>query len=78
MKEILNNIFNEDMLIGIDRIPNNFVDLVVADPPYCLGKDYGNNSDKLKPEDYLEWSEKWINAVFPKIKNTGSFYIFLT
>lgn len=78
MEEILNKIFNEDVLNGISKIPNNFVDLVVADPPYCLGKDYGNNSDKLKPKDYLEWSKKWIDAVVPKIKNRGSFYIFLT
>jgi len=78
MQEILNRIFNEDMLKGIDKIPNNFLDLVVVDPPYCLGKDYGNNSDKLKPKDYLEWSKKWIDAVIPKIKSTGSFYIFLT
>lgn len=78
MEEILNKIFNEDMLKGINRIPSNFLDLVVADPPYCLGKDYGNNSDKLKPKDYLEWSKKWIDAVIPKIKDTGSFYIFLT
>jgi len=32
----------------------------------------------LKPKDYLEWSKKWIDAVIPKLKNTGSFYIFLT
>lgn|GEM_PF-100704 len=78
MEEILNKIFNEDILNGIDRIPDNSVDLVLSDPPYCLGKDYGNNSDKRKPKDYLEWSKKWIDAVIPKIKNTGSFYIFLT
>jgi len=78
MEDILNKIFNEDMLKGIDKVPNNFVDLIVTDPPYCLGKDYGNNSDKLKPKDYLEWSKKWIDAVVPKLKNTGCFYIFLT
>lgn len=78
MEEILNKIFNEDILKGINRVPNNFVDLIITDPPYCLGKDYGNNSDKLKPRDYLEWSKKWIDTVIPKIKNTGSFYIFLT
>ncbi|PIS39804.1 MAG: site-specific DNA-methyltransferase [Candidatus Nealsonbacteria bacterium CG08_land_8_20_14_0_20_38_20] len=78
MKEILNKIFNDDVLKGIDKVSNNSVDLVVSDPPYCLGKDYGNNSDKLKPRDYLEWSKKWIDAVIPKIKDTGSFYIFLS
>ena len=78
MEKILNKIFNEDMLEGISRIPDGSIDLVVADPPYCLGKDYGNDSDKLKPNDYLEWSKKWINAVFPKMKETGSLYVFLT
>lgn len=78
MEKILNKIFNEDMLEGIKKIPDNFIDLIVADPPYCLGKDYGNGSDKLKPKEYLTWSKQWIDAVIPKIKNTGSFYIFLT
>lgn len=78
MQDILNKIFKEDMLKGIDRIPNNSVDLIVTDPPYCLGKDYGNDSDKLKPKDYLEWSKKWIDVVIPRLKETGSFYIFLT
>lgn len=78
MKEILNRIFNEDVLKGINKIPDNFVDLVIADTPYCLGKDFGNHSDKLNSKDYLEWSKKWIDAIIPKMKNSGSFYIFLT
>jgi site-specific DNA-methyltransferase (adenine-specific) len=78
MKEILNKIFNEDMIIGIKRIPDNSIDLIVADPPYSLGKDYGNDSDKLGRDEYLEWSKKWIDAVIPKLKEEGSFYIFLT
>jgi site-specific DNA-methyltransferase (adenine-specific) len=42
-----NQIFNEDVLIGINKIPDDSIDLIAADPPYCLGKDYGNNSDKM-------------------------------
>lgn len=78
MQKILNQIFNEDVLLGINNIPDNSVDLIVADPPYCLGKDYGNSSDKLKPKEYLEWSKQWIKAVMPKLKDNGGFYIFLT
>ena len=78
MEKILNKIFNEDILTGIDKIPNNSIDLIIADPPYCLGKDYGNGSDKLEPDEYLKWSKKWIEAVIPKLKKSGGFYIFLT
>jgi len=79
MKECyVNVVFNEDMLLGINKIPDGVIDLIIADPPYCLGKDYGNDSDKLKPADYLRWSYKWIGAILPKLKPAGSFYIFLT
>lgn len=78
MNRLLNRIFNEDCLEGIDKIPDESLDLVVADPPYCLGKDYGNNSDKMDPQEYLMWTYKWIDKVIPKLKDTGSFYIFLT
>lgn len=73
-----NIIHNDDILIGIDKISDNSVDLIIADPPYGLGKDYGNNSDKLAYKEHLEWNYKWIDAVIPKLKTTGSFYIFLT
>jgi site-specific DNA-methyltransferase (adenine-specific) len=76
--EHINAIFNEDCLINANKIPDNSVDLIVADPPYCLGKDYGNDSDKMSPEAYLEWTYKWIDSYIPKLKNSGVFYIFLS
>lgn len=78
MEKIRNKIFNEDCLVGIKKIPNGSLDLIIADPPYCLGKDYENNSDKLDSKEYLEWTYKWIDAVIPKLKESGSFYIFLS
>jgi site-specific DNA-methyltransferase (adenine-specific) len=74
----MNKIFNEDVLTGISKIEDNSIDLILTDPPYCLGKDYGNDSDKKSSADYLEWTYKWIDAVLPKLKNSGSFYIFLS
>ena len=71
-------LYNEDALSGIARIANASVDLVIADPPYGLGKDYGNDSDRLGAADYLAWSRRWIDAVLPKLKSNGSLYVFLT
>ena len=71
-------IYNEDCLSGIKRIPDSSIDLVIADPPYCLGKDYGNASDKMEPRHFLQWTERWIEITIPKIKPTGSLYIFTT
>ncbi|MEW6178537.1 MAG: DNA methyltransferase [Chloroflexota bacterium] len=74
----LNQVFNQDALQGIAQLPDESVDLVIADPPYGLGKDYGNDSDRRQPEDFLHWTYRWIDLVIPKIKPTGSLYIFTT
>ena len=74
----LNRVFGEDALQGLQRIPDGSVDLLLADPPYGLGKDYGNDSDKLDTAAYLRWTEEWIDAALPKLKPNGSLYIFLT
>ncbi|MEN9866985.1 MAG: hypothetical protein RL748_2575 [Pseudomonadota bacterium] len=73
-----NQIFCEDALAGLARIPDASVDLILTDPPYNLGKDYGNRSDQQSVVDYLRWTEQWVDAALPKLKDTGSLYIFLT
>ncbi|MEO7030925.1 MAG: site-specific DNA-methyltransferase [Herbaspirillum sp.] len=78
MSQYLDQIFNEDALDGLTHIPDGSIDLILADPPYSLGKDYGNNSDKQDSNTYLGWMERWIDLVLPKLKPTGSLYIFLT
>ena len=74
----LDRIHCEDALQGLARIPDASIDLLVADPPYGLGKDYGNDSDKLAADAYLHWTGQWIAAALPKLKANGSLYIFLT
>lgn len=34
MDEVLNQIFNEDCLVGMDRIPDKSVDAIICDLPY--------------------------------------------
>jgi site-specific DNA-methyltransferase (adenine-specific) len=74
----LNQVFNEDALSGLARIPDGSVDLILTDPPYGLGKDYGNDSDMLESLAYQQWSESWLKLALPKLKPNGSLYIFLT
>ena len=74
----LDKVYNLDALEGIKLIPDQSIDLVIADPPYGLGKDYGNDSDRKKQAEFLEWTELWASTVIPKIKLNGSLYIFTT
>jgi len=77
-KEWVDQVFNLDVLEGIKDIPDHSIDLIIADPPYGLGKDYGNDSDKKERAAFLQWTEQWLTLALPKLKQTGSLYLFAT
>lgn len=52
------------------------VDLIFADPPYNIGKDFHGEKDKWpSDEKYLAWCYEWIGLCLQKLKPTGSFYL---
>jgi site-specific DNA-methyltransferase (adenine-specific) len=53
------------------------VDLIVADPPYNLGKDYGNNHDLKGFDEYLEFSKRWLSEANRILKSSGTIYVFM-
>ena len=58
------------------KIPDDSVDLIFADPPYNIGKDFNGRKDKwISEEVYLQWCYKWIDLCLRKLKDKGSFYL---
>lgn len=53
------------------------IDLVVADPPYNVGKDYGNGSDKQQFEDYISFTKQWLRECHRVLKIDGTIYVFV-
>jgi len=53
------------------------VDLVIADPPYNLGKDYGNNRDMMAWQEYEEFTRHWLTEAIRLMKPTASIYVFM-
>lgn len=72
----LNKIYNDDCIKIMSNIPDKSIDLIIADPPYNVGKDYGNNSDRQSKEDYLEFTKKWISEAVRILKDDGTLYTF--
>jgi site-specific DNA-methyltransferase (adenine-specific) len=69
-------IYNEDCIIGMKKIKDESVDIIICDPPYNIGKDFGNNSDKQDMFDYLNWCDLWIAECIRIIKPSGTIYIY--
>jgi len=75
----LNKIYNEDCLVGLKKIKDNAVDLVLTDVPY--GIDFKSNYRKVKHEkihndNTLDWFEDWIFEIDRVSKSDAHLYIF--
>lgn len=54
------------------------IDLIFADAPYNIGKDFGNNKDKWNSvHEYIDWCKQWIDETIRILKDNGSMY-FMT
>lgn len=51
-------------------------DVVIADPPYNIGKDFGNNKDKIPIDKYVEWSQAWLTQCFRLLTDNGIVYVY--
>ena len=72
----LNKIYNIDCINGIKKLKDETIDIIICDPPYNIGKDFGNNSDKQQFNDYLLWCDKWIIECLRVLKPNGTLYIY--
>ena len=72
----LNKIYNSDCIIGMKKISDNSADIIICDPPYNIGKDFGNNSDKQDFQNYLNWCDQWIEQCIRILKPNGTLYIY--
>jgi len=58
------------------EISDASIDLIFADPPYNIGKDFNGRKDKwASDEEYHEWCYRWFDLCERKLKPTGSLYL---
>ncbi len=72
----LNKIILGDALAELKKLPDESCDVVVVDPPYNIGKDFGNNIDKRELSEYVAWCKEWINECIRVMKPSGTMFIY--
>lgn len=61
----------------LNKVDSHTVDLIVADPPYNLNKNYGNKSDSMSFNDYIDFTISWTKETTRVLKPTGTMYVFM-
>lgn len=69
-------VYRGDCLDVLHDIKDGSVDLIFADPPYNIGKQFGEFKDTWPSDvDYAEWCYRWLELCIHKLKPNGSLYI---
>jgi site-specific DNA-methyltransferase (adenine-specific) len=65
-----------DAFTVFEQLPHSAFDLLFADPPYNLTKEFGRESFRQRTiEDYESWLDSWLSRCLPLLKPTASVYI---
>lgn len=65
-----------DSLEVMKSMKSNSINLIFADEPYNIGKDFGNNHDHWDSiEEYIQWNKLWISECMRILKDDGTLYL---
>lgn len=63
-------------LINESNIKDNTIDCILADPPYNIGKNFGDESDMRSLSDYSNWAKTWIPNLERVLSPSGTGFIY--
>jgi site-specific DNA-methyltransferase (adenine-specific) len=75
VESLTNRIINQDFFEARLFLPNEFVDLLILDPPYNLTKNYNGHVFRSKEADaYISWFDGVVSSLVPLLRSTASVY----
>lgn len=73
----LGKLYNGDVLSLFENIADNSADMIFADPPFNLAKEYDEGVDDCKSySNYIDWCTKWLDECVRVLKPGGSLFIY--
>lgn len=74
--DLKDKIICADAFSALSHLPENTFDLLFADPPYNLTKDFGAEKFKRTTlDEYEAWLKSWLRMCVPLLKRNASVYI---
>ena len=77
LKTSLGSLYHADCMDLMAKLPDGSVDLVFADPPFNLDKDYGVAvTDCRAEQEYLDWCSRWMREIVRLVRPGGAFFLY--
>ena len=65
-----------DTFAVLGMLARESYDLIIADPPYNLAKNYGKSKfARMKPDGYESYTREWLSLCAPLLREGGSIYV---
>lgn len=72
-------IHHDDCAHALAQVQDQSIDLIFADPPYNIGKKFGDFEDSWPTDEaYAEWCYSWLELCLRKLTPSGSMYVMIT
>lgn len=70
-----NRFIHGDCLDAMKSMDSNSINLIVTSPPYADQRNYGENSGRIAPDQYLDWFTPIAEQIYRVLKPDGSFIL---
>lgn len=75
LKEYRNQVFNEDVLLTLKKLPDESLDMVYGDPDYNVGINYAGKTYTQKWNNYIDWYIKLTKECMRVLKPSGNLFM---
>ena len=76
IQRLLDEVHVGDCIEWMRSMPDACVDLIIADPPYNLGKDFGAWKEQEQRAHWLPWSKEWLTECERLMKPGASIFVY--
>lgn len=72
----MGQIVHRDCLEGMRQLPDGSYNLIVADPPYNLDKDFGVWKESDRRDEWHGWMRTWLSEAFRLLSSRGNIFVY--
>src|SRR5687768_6964825 len=76
LESFIDLIQERDCISGMRELPNDCINLIIADPPYNLNKDFGKWKESEQKDNWLPWSKEWLSECKRVLAPGGSIFVY--
>ena len=69
-------IVEDDCVAAMEKLPSSEFNLIIADPPYNLDKDFGPWNEADRRHEWKDWTYQWLRQASRILSDCGNIFVY--